>query len=101
MKVSPDEPTKPEIRVQVPYQLQDLFGAAAAESVRAGDLREAVQALDERYPGIAERILEEGGGARRYVNLFVNTRPIPVEEGLEVPLSSGDVLWIIPHVAGG
>ena len=92
---------RPEVCVRIPYQLQDLFGAGLLEKVKASDLREAVEALDARFPGIAERILEEGGGARRYVNLFVNTRPIQVGEGLGVPLAEGDVLWIIPHVAGG
>jgi MoaD family protein len=93
--------SKSAIQVRIPYQLQDLFGAGSVEKVIASDLREAVAALDARYPGMAERILEEGGGARRYVNLFVNTRAIAVDEGLDIVLAKGDVLWIIPHVAGG
>ena len=93
--------SKSAVQVRIPYQLQDLFAAGAVEDVEAKDLREAVAALDARSPGMAERILEEGGGARRYVNLFINTRAIAVDEGLDILLAKGDVLWIIPHVAGG
>jgi len=87
--------------VAVPRQLQELFGAAPREAVTTTSVAGAITALDARYPGIAERILEPDGRPRRYVNLFVNNRLVGDDGDMGMPLDDGDVLWIIPSVAGG
>ena len=87
--------------VHIPDQLQELFGAAPVEEVAAPDLANVITALDARYPGMAERILEPDGQPRRHVNLFVNHEHMSTAGGMHARLDKGDVVWIIPAVAGG
>jgi molybdopterin converting factor small subunit len=87
--------------VVIPRQLREVFSTAGREPVPAGTVAGAIASLDARYPGIAERILEEGGGPRRYVNIFLNGQPIADLGGMDAELEGPDLLWIIPAVAGG
>ena len=87
--------------VHVPAQLRQLFGASPEEVVAATSVREALAALDARYPGIRARILEPDGRPRAHVNLFVAEAPVRLEPGADVPLGTAGRLWIIPAVSGG
>jgi molybdopterin synthase sulfur carrier subunit len=60
-----------------------------------------LDALEARYPGIGERIRDESGQVRRFVNIFVNGRNIRDSEGIQTALRPGDELGIIPAMAGG
>ena len=57
--------------------------------------------LDTRYPGIRERICDESGQVRRFVNIFVNGEDIRFLKHLDTPLKAGDELSIVPAIAGG
>ena len=64
-------------------------------------LQEAIEDLEKNYPGIKERICEDNGELRRFVNLYLNDEDIRFKENLETVLSDNDELSIIPAIAGG
>jgi len=67
----------------------------------AATVNEVLLQLDSRFPGLKAFLLDESRGLRRYVNIFVNERDIRSAEGLMTKLKDGDLVNIIPAVAGG
>ena len=71
-------------------------------SKRRGEtLQHLVLDLERHFPGIGERIVDEDGEIRRFVNLFVNGEDVRFLDGLHTVLSQGDEVSIVPAVAGG
>ena len=62
---------------------------------------EALRALDGTNPGFGERIFDESGGLRRFVNVFLAEEDVRFLDGLNTPVTEGAVLSIVPAVAGG
>ena len=90
------------VTVRIPTQLRTLTrGANRVEVAAAGTVGGALQALEASHPGFAERLLDDQGQVRRYVNLFVDDDDIRFEEGLSTPIGDGQTLSIVPAVAGG
>ncbi|HLK11762.1 MAG TPA: ubiquitin-like small modifier protein 1 [Candidatus Binatia bacterium] len=89
------------IHVRVPTPLRKLTGGAGAVEAEGATVSALVNDLDRRYPGIKDRICDESGQVRRFVNLFVNGEDIRFLKQLETPLASGDELSIVPAIAGG
>jgi molybdopterin converting factor small subunit len=87
--------------VRLPSQLRSLVGGAGEVPVDAGTVREAILALDVEYPGLAGRILDEGGGLRRFVNVFVADEDVRFLNGLDTVLEAGQTVSLVPAVAGG
>jgi molybdopterin synthase sulfur carrier subunit len=89
------------VKVRVPTPLRRFTGgidevAAAGESVRA-----VIEDLEKRHPGMRERLLDDKGELRRFVNVFVADEDIRFMQGVDTPLDDGSVVSIIPAVAGG
>ncbi len=91
----------PLVTVRIPAQIRRLYGAQAQETLAAATVAELVDALEARYPGMGERLLEPGGGLRRWVNVFVQGDDVRTLLGVATPLRPGDEVWIVPSVAGG
>ncbi|HTW98183.1 MAG TPA: MoaD/ThiS family protein [Acidimicrobiales bacterium] len=89
------------VTVRIPTQLRSLTGGAGEVSVQATTVGEAVKALDASYPGIGERLLDEEGNLRRFVNVFLADEDVRFLEGLATPASDGQTISIVPAVAGG
>jgi molybdopterin converting factor small subunit len=89
------------ITVRVPAQLRPLTGGASEASVEGSTVGEALKALDAAHAGFAERIFDENGGLRRFVNVFLADEDVRFLEGLETPVTDGQTLSIVPAVAGG
>lgn len=92
------------VTVRVPTILRTYTAGEPDVSVAVGDgatLSDVVGALDAAYPGIAGRVLDEGGQIRRFVNVYVNDDDIRFAAGLETPTPDGTKVSIIPAVAGG
>jgi len=89
------------VRVRIPTQLRDLAGGEAEVGVEAGTVAEALAALEAVHPGFAERILDGDGSLRRFVNVFVAEEDVRFLQGLDTELSAGQVVSIVPAVAGG
>jgi MoaD family protein len=90
------------IRVLVSGQLKDLTaGAREVDLEGARDLDEAVRELENAYPGIGRKIVDDQGRIRKYVNVFVNAENSRALNDERTKLKDGDVVHILPSVAGG
>lgn len=89
------------VRVQVPGPLRSLTGGTAELEIEASDVSGMIDALEARHPGIRERLLDASGQLRGYVRVFVNDEDVRTLERQQTPLRPGDVVAIVPAIAGG
>ena len=90
------------VRVRIPAPLRSLTAEEAIVTADgASTLRELVDELEASYPGMRERLCEDDGELRRFVNVFVNGEDVRFLSGLGSALSGGDEVSIVPAVAGG
>ncbi len=89
------------IKVRIPAQLRPLAGGAGEVQVDGATVGEALKALDVAHSGFAERLFDETGNLRRFVNVFVGEEDVRFLEGLATPLQPGSVVSVVPAVAGG
>jgi molybdopterin synthase sulfur carrier subunit len=89
------------VSVRIPTQLRTLTGGKGEIEVDGSTVGEALKALDAANPGFAERLFDEGGNLRRFVNVFLADEDVRFLSGLETPVSAGQTVSIVPAVAGG
>ena len=89
------------VTVRVPTTLRALTGGTSEVQVEATTVREALAALDQAHPGFRDRLLDEEGNLRRFVNVFVADDDIRFLDGLDTAIPDGESVAIIPAVAGG
>ena len=87
--------------VRIPTQLRELTGGAGEVDLQGATVAELLAALNAAHPGFGERISEPDGSLRRFVNIFVAEEDIRFLEGIDTPVASGEVVSIVPAVAGG
>jgi molybdopterin synthase sulfur carrier subunit len=90
-----------EVHVRIPTPLRKLTGEKDIIQAKGGTVGEVLQWLTETYPGLQERLRDEKGAVRRFINVYVNNEDIRFIQDLETPLKDGDQLSIIPAIAGG
>jgi MoaD family protein len=89
------------VTVRVPTTLRTLTGGESEVQVDGPTVGEVLKGLDAAHPGFAGRLLDDDGGLRRFVNVFVSDDDVRFLQGLDTPVTDGDVVAIIPAVAGG
>ena len=89
------------ITVRIPTALRTLTGGASEVSVDGGTVGEILKSLDAAHPGMGERLFDDAGALRRFVNVFVADEDIRFLDGLSTPVGEGQAVSIIPAVAGG
>ena len=89
------------VQVKIPTPLRKYTGGAGGVEAQGGTVAALVDDLERRYPGLKERICDESGQVRRFVNIFVNGEDIRFLSHLDTPLKAGDELSIVPAIAGG
>jgi len=89
------------VTVRIPTQLRNLSANAAEVKVEGATVAEALHALDAAHPGFDERLFDEAGSLRRFVNVFLDDEDIRFLEGVDTMLADGQTLSIVPAVAGG
>ena len=89
------------VKVRIPTPLRKLTNNEEVIEVDSKTIGEAITELQSRYPGIQERLIDENGAVRRFVNVYVNEEDIRFLENQETPLNDGDEVSIIPAIAGG
>ena len=87
--------------VRIPTQLRELSGGAAEISTEGATVADVLRALDGAHPGFAERLFDESGELRRFVNVFVADEDIRFLDGVATPVAEGATVSIVPAVAGG
>ena len=89
------------VRVRVPTPLR-RFTAGSGEVSAVGDsIRDVIEDLEHRHPGLRERLLDENGELRRFVNIYLNGDDIRFLDRLSSRVKDGDDVSIVPAIAGG
>jgi sulfur-carrier protein len=89
------------VEVKVPTILRQHTGGEARVSGDGSTLREVLGDLDSRHPGLVKRIVSDDGSLHRFVNVYVNDEDVRYLGALETDVKDGDVVSILPAVAGG
>jgi molybdopterin synthase sulfur carrier subunit len=89
------------VTIRIPTQLRALAGGAGEVSVEAATVSDAFKALNALHAGFDERLFDDKGELRRFVNVFVADEDIRFMQGVDTPLADGTTVSIIPAVAGG
>jgi MoaD family protein len=89
------------ITVKLPTQLRDATGGAASAQVAGATVGEALDALYSEFGELRSRMADEGGGLRRFVNVYLGGEDIRFLDGLDTPIDDGAELTVLPAVAGG
>ena len=88
------------VRFEFSRSLRHFWGGPESLDVRATTLSEALREADARIPGLAARVLDDTGAIRGYVHVFVNKEPV-MSRPDGVALAPGDIVHVLPSVAGG
>ena len=89
------------VTVRIPAQLRTLTGGSAHVTVEGTTVGEALKALDAAHPGFGDRLFDDTGSLRRFVNVFLADEDVRFLDGVDTPVSAGQTLSIVPAVAGG
>ena len=89
------------VKVRIPTPLMKLTDNQAEVSAEGVSISEVINNLELQFNGIKERICEENGSPRRFINIYVNEEDIRFLEGENTAVKDGDEISIIPAIAGG
>jgi sulfur-carrier protein len=89
------------VSVRIPTTLRTLTAGKSEVSLEGSNVRDVLIRLDQAHPGFADRLLDDDGNLRRFVNVFVADDDIRFLDGLDTPVPDGSEVSIIPAVAGG
>ena len=89
------------VMVRIPNPLRKLTNEEDKVSLEGSTLQEILDALETKYPGIKERLCEETGELRNFVNVYINGGDSRFLDGLSSSINPGDEISIVPAVAGG
>jgi molybdopterin synthase sulfur carrier subunit len=92
------------IQVRIPTPLRKFTGGAESvtvDSTAGATVAAILQDIEGRHPGLKERICDDAGKVRRFVNVYVNGEDIRFLSSLETPVKEGDEISIVPAIAGG
>jgi len=90
-----------DVLVRIPTPLRRLTNGQDKATVSGGSLREIISSLEEQFPGMKERLCDEQGELRSFVNMYVNGVDIRFLNGLDTSTKAGDEVSVVPAVAGG
>ena len=88
-------------QIKIPTPLRSLTNDEDTVAVNAPNLKELIAQMENSYPGIAERLLDENNELRRFVNIFINGEDVRFLDGLDSPVRDADEVSSVPAVAGG
>ena len=87
--------------VKIPGPLRRLTNGEPQADIEVGSIKEAIDTLEELYPGMKERLLDESGALRYFVNMYLNGEDVRFLQDLGTATKAGDEVSIVPAVAGG
>lgn len=89
------------VTVRIPTPLRRMTQGQDKVELQSASLTELVDKLEADYPGFKERLLDENGDLRYFVNIYLNGEDVRFLDGLDTPTAAGDEVSIVPAVAGG
>jgi molybdopterin synthase sulfur carrier subunit len=87
--------------VRVPSMLRATVGGERVVAAEGSTLRELILNVDSRHPGFAGQLIETSGAQRPFVNIYLNDEDVRYLQGLDTGVEEGDIISILPAVAGG
>jgi len=87
--------------VRIPTPLRSITKGSAEVQADAGTVGGLIDDLERQYPGLRDRLVEDGGQIRRFINIYVNQEDIRFLDGAKTALKQGDEVSIVPAIAGG
>ena len=88
-------------RVRIPTPLRKLTKGMAEVEGTGATVRDLFDDLESRYAGLKEKVFEDGGGVRRFINIFVNGEDVRYLRGPDTGVRAADEVSIVPAIAGG
>jgi molybdopterin synthase sulfur carrier subunit len=89
------------VTVRIPTHLRKFTQDQADVAIEGSTIGDVINNLEAQYGGIKERIVDESGAIRRFVNVYVNEEDIRFLDGPNTPVKNGDQVTIVPAIAGG
>ncbi len=89
------------VTVKIPTQLREAAGGEGEVAVDGATVGAVLEALYDRHPELRDRLAEDDGRLRRFVNVYVDGEDVRFGDGLETPVPEGGEVQILPAVAGG
>jgi molybdopterin synthase sulfur carrier subunit len=89
------------VKIRIPTPLRKLTNNEELVEVKATTIGDAINELQARYPGIKERLVDDAGAVRKFVNIYVNEEDIRFLQNQQTKIKEGDEVSIIPAIAGG
>jgi molybdopterin converting factor small subunit len=89
------------VTVRIPAQLRTLSGGSGEVALSGSTVAEVLKDLDASHPGFSDRLFDDSGALRRFVNIFLADEDVRFLQGLDTPVADGQTLSIVPAVAGG
>ena len=89
------------VLVRIPTPLRALTKGAAEVHADASTVTDLIEVLERQFPGLKERLVEDGGQLRRFINIYINQEDIRFLQGATTTLKQGDEVSIVPAIAGG
>jgi molybdopterin synthase sulfur carrier subunit len=89
------------ILIRIPTPLRRVTNGQSKVEVESGNLGEIIERMESDYPGFKERLVDEDGELRYFVNIYLNGEDVRFLQGMETTTKTGDELSIVPAVAGG
>jgi molybdopterin synthase sulfur carrier subunit len=89
------------VLVRIPTPLRSLTKGQAEVQVAADNVADLIEDLEKQFPGIKERLVDEGGEVRRFINFYINEEDVRFLQGSKTALKVGDQVSIVPAIAGG
>ena len=87
--------------VRIPTPLRRLTNGQDKLEIESANVSEMIDSMESEFPGFKERLLDENGELRYFVNIYLNGEDVRFLEGVATPIGSGDEISIVPAVAGG
>ena len=89
------------VKIRIPTPLRKLTDGKGEIEGSGKTIEELLNNLEEVYPGIKDRLCDESGNIRRFVNIYLNEEDIRFCQGKETSIADGDEVSIVPAIAGG
>lgn len=89
------------VDVRIPTPLRRVTNGQEKASVEGDTLSKVINSLEAEFPGIKERLCDEAGDLRHFVNVYINGEDVRFLDGMETSIATGDEISIVPAVAGG
>src|SRR5262247_4114345 len=89
------------LKVVIPTPLRKFTSGAETVEVEAATIKEVIDQLDSRYPGLRSSLCDESGSLRRFINIYLDGEDVRFLENLATPVTDGAEIAIVPAISGG